>query len=228
MTTPTTTTTSTTTTTEHIGPHGNQPVTYVGPGVGEADAVLLLVHGRGGSAADMLRLGAIIATPTTAMVAPQAADNTWYPQSFLVPREQNEPYVTSALAAIKSVAAGLPAERTILVGFSQGACLASQFLLENGGKFGGAALLTGGVIGEQAPAAPPPGISLDNTPIFLASGDPDPHIPWSRVAETAALLTAMGADVTVKRYPGRPHTVTTEELNHVQAMLGKVSGQSPR
>lgn len=220
--------TSSTTTPDHIGPHGNQPVAHVGPGVGEAEAVLLLVHGRGGSAADMLRLGQIVATPTTAMVAPQAAGNTWYPHSFLAPCEQNEPYATSALAAIKSVATGLPAERTILVGFSQGACLTSQFLLENGGKFGGAAILTGGVLGETAPTIPPPDVSLDNVPLFLASGDPDPHIPWPRVEETAALFKAMGATVTTQRYPGRPHTVTTEELDHVSQMLAKVIEQGAR
>ena len=204
---------------DHIGPHANQPILHEGPQIGVAERVLVLVHGRGGSAEDMLQLGRLIATPMTALVAPSAAGSTWYPQRFIAPREQNEPFVTSALAALHAILEKLPPERTILCGFSQGACLTSQYLLENGPSLRAAAILTGGVIGETAPQHPPTATDLTGVPVLLTSGDPDPHIPWTRVEETAALLQAAGARVDLHHYPGRPHTVSKEELELLRDLL---------
>ena len=204
---------------DHIGPHANQPILHEGPQIHDAKRVLVLVHGRGGSPEDMLQLGRMIASPSTALVAPSAAGSTWYPQRFIAPREQNEPFVTSALAALHAVLDMLPPDKVVLCGFSQGACLTSQYLLENGPALRAAAIFTGGVIGDAAPQHPPTATDLTNVPVLLTSGDPDPHIPWPRVEETAALLTAAGATVDLHRYPGRPHTVSKEELELLRDLL---------
>lgn len=201
-------------------PHAGGRVLTAGKPLAQAAGAVILLHGRGGSAEDILSLAAPMNAPNLAFLAPQAAGNTWYPNSFLAPRETNEPWLTSALNRITTLLAetGLPPERVVLAGFSQGACLASTYVASHPARYGGMIALTGGIAG-------PPGTKfnyagdLGGMPALLLSGVPDPHIPWERVEETAELLSAMGAKVTLRQYPGRPHTVSMEEIKLAHDLL---------
>ena len=197
-----------------------------GPPLGEANAALILVHGRGGSAREMLLLAREIADGTVACVAPQASGHTWYPYSFLSPLEQNEPGLSSGLAVLdalvrEAIETGVPRERIALLGFSQGACLALEFVARRADRYGGVIGLSGGLIG-------PPGTprhytgSLDATPILLGCSDVDPHIPLERVEETATVLAGLGGDVTKRIYPGLGHTVNRDELDRARALLERL------
>jgi phospholipase/carboxylesterase len=205
-------------------PHAADVVLQAGAPLETADLAMVLLHGRGGSAEDILELGSALHLPNVAYVAPQAAGHTWYPLSFLAPRSANEPYLSSALVKIESVVhnleqSGLGRERIVVAGFSQGACLATEFVASHPARYGGLIAFTGGLIGP--PGSLPSSLpgELKGTPALLSSGDPDPHVPWARVEESAAILSAMGAAVTTKRYPGRPHTVTQEELELARNLL---------
>lgn len=206
-------------------PHGGQRVAAAGrPPSGAAGAVVL-VHGRGASAEDILSLAAELDRPDLAVLAPQAAGGTWYPRSFLAPLADNEPGLSSALAVLGGLiddlaAEGIAAERIVLAGFSQGACLALEFAARNPRRYGGVAGLTGGLIGPEGTPREYPG-SLAGTPVFLGAGDPDPHVPWARVEETARVLGGMGARVTLRRYPGKPHSVNRDEIEALRAMLAE-------
>jgi predicted esterase len=185
---------------------------------------MVLLHGRGGSAEDILELGSALHLQNVAYLAPQAAGHTWYPLSFLAPRNTNEPYLSSALAKVESVVqslqeAGFGRERIVVGGFSQGACLATEFVASHPARYGGLVAFTGGLIGPPGSLQSSPNGELTGTPALLCSGDPDPHVPWTRVEESAAILSGMGATVTTKRYPGRPHTVTQEELELARNLL---------
>ncbi len=194
-----------------------------GESLDRARAALILVHGRGATAESILELGAVLDAPGLACLAPQAANHTWYPHSFLAPLEQNEPGISSGLQAIDDVvarveAAGLPAERIVLGGFSQGACLASEYAARYPRRFGGLIVFSGGLIG-------PPGIkrvysgSLEGTPVFLGCSDRDFHIPRERVEESAAVFTEMDGDVTMKLYPDMGHTIIEDEMDHARRIL---------
>ncbi len=204
-------------------PHGAQPIVSAGTPLAQAAGVIILLHGRGGSAHDILGLGASIAPKGVALLAPEAAGHTWYPKSFLVPRAQNEPYLSSALARIATVVraaidAGFQAGQIALCGFSQGACLATEFTGRNPRRYAGLLAFTGALIG---PLDEPLNLigDLQGTPALLSSGDPDPHVPWSRVQQSAELLTGIGATVTTRRYAGRPHTVLQQEVHDGQLFL---------
>ena len=204
-------------------PHRGQPLARAGRPLAEARTAMILLHGRGATASGILELGRELGRDTVAYLAPQAAGGTWYPLSFLAPIEQNEPGLSSGLRALSDAVArveetGIPAERILLLGFSQGACLTSEFTARHPRRWGGVAILTGGVIGPPGTPREYPG-SLEGTPIFLGSSDPDPHVPWARVDETAEIFRGMGAEVTLRRYPGMPHTVNAEELDHVRRLL---------
>jgi predicted esterase len=208
------------------GPHQGQPVRQSGEPLTRASAALVMVHGRGGTADNILTLSEELATPGFAYLAPQAAGNSWYPLSFLSPIEQNEPGISSGLAAIADVLAtiehaGISIERTILLGFSQGACLSLEFTARAARRYGGVAGLSGGLIG---PAGTPRDYSgsLAGTPVFLGCSDVDPHIPAPRVVETAALLRRLGGDVDMRLYPGMGHTINEDELEAVRAMMRAV------
>lgn len=214
-------------------PHASVPVLREGPPPEEAPAAAILLHGRGGSAEDIMGLARALEQPRLAVLAPQAAGNAWYPQSFLAPVERNEPWLSSALDVVRRLLdilaeAGLPAGQTLLIGFSQGACLALEFVARNATRYGGVAGLAGGLIG--APGAPReyPG-SLDGTSIFLGCGDQDPWVPQERFEETAEVLTRVGADVTRRLYPGMGHLVNEDELDHVRRMASGLltAGGSP-
>lgn len=189
---------------------------------GAAGAVILL-HGRGGSAEDILSLADALYLPQVAFLAPQAAANSWYPNSFLAPRDRNEPWLTSALSTVETTVqiatdAGIPADGIVIGGFSQGACLATEFVASHPRRYGGLIAFTGGLIGPLGADLTHSG-DLAGTPAFFGSGDPDPHVPWSRVEESARILAAMGAVVTVRRYKNRPHTISAEELDFAKRLL---------
>ena len=203
--------------TTRLDPHANQPVRHVGAPLAEAKGAVVLLHGRGGSAEDILSLAQPLYRDGLAYLAPQAAGHTWYPNSFLAPREANEPYLSSALAKVGSViaeleAAGIKRDRILIAGFSQGACLATEFVASNPARYASLIAFTGGLIGPPDANLHHEG-SLVGTPALFLSGDPDPHVPWQRVQASAAELERMGALITARRYPGRPHTITAEEVD---------------
>jgi predicted esterase len=211
-------------------PHRNQPVLQSGAKVEGASGAVILLHGRGASAASILSLADALRASAVderiAFLAPQAAGSTWYPNSFLAPRKSNEPWLSSALSRVESIVnglveAGLGRERMVLCGFSQGACLATEFVASHPTRYAGLIAFTGGLIGPPGSDLSHTG-ELEGTPALLASGDPDPHVPWSRVQESAAVLEQMGAQVNIERYPGRPHTISEAEFRRAQALLASI------
>jgi maleylacetate reductase len=209
-----------------VDPHGLQPVTEAGEPLGRAP-VLILVHGRNAAPANILDLLPRLARSGFTCLAPAAAGRTWYPQSFMADVAMNEPYLTSALSMLESLvarveAAGVPRSRIVMLGFSQGACLTAEFAVRHASRFGGFILLTGGLIGPPGTSWHRPG-TFNGTPIFLGSGDPDHHVPVSRVLETAEIFGRMGAAVTTRIYPGRAHTVSDDEIIVAQAILDELT-----
>ena len=207
-------------------PHRGQPVRAAGQSLDRARAAMLMVHGRGAQAEDILSLANEFAQPEFAYLAPQAAGSTWYPNRFLAPMETNEPWLSSALEFVGNVleqitAAGIPHERTILLGFSQGACLALEFSARNARRYGGVVGLSGGLIGPEGTPREYAG-SLAGTPVFLGCSDVDFHIPKERVEETAEVLRGLGAEVTKRLYPNMDHTVNQDEIDVVRGMMQKV------
>lgn len=205
------------------GPQAGCQVLAVGRPLAEARGALVLIHGRGATAESILELADYLAQPDLAYLAPQAADYTWYPYSFLMPIERNEPYLSSALACVGEVvagveAAGIPPERIFLGGFSQGACLASEYAARNARRFGGLLLFSGGLIGPDGTPRDYPG-SLAGTPVFLGCSDSDPHIPADRVRETAVVLERLGGRVDSRLYPRMGHTINQDEMDAAAALL---------
>jgi predicted esterase len=193
---------------------------------------MVMIHGRGATAESILTLVQAIDTPGFAYLAPQAAGNTWYPNSFLSPIPSNEPGITSGLAAIadlmaRILAAAIPPERTMLLGFSQGACLALEYAARHARRYGGIAGLSGGLIGPDGTPRDYTG-SFDHTPVFLGCSDVDFHIPVERVHETARVLKKMGASVTTRLYPGMGHIVNDDEVNAVREMMLSVAAGKKR
>ncbi|WP_227375122.1 alpha/beta hydrolase [Haladaptatus halobius] len=211
------------------GPHSGQPVATAGTPIDEADAAMVLTHGRGATAESILELANEFQRPNVAYVAPQATRNTWYPQSFLAPMESNEPYLSSALALLGAVvdnldAAEIPSERTFLLGFSQGACLTTEFVARNPRRYGGVAGFSGGLIGPDVTPRDYDG-SLGGTPVYLGCSDTDPHIPVERVHETRDVLGELDGDVTERIFEGMGHGVVQEEIDHVEGMLDELLGE---
>jgi predicted esterase len=207
-------------------PHQRQPVRTAGAELETATAAMVMIHGRGATADSILTLVPAIDTPGFVYLAPQAAGNTWYPNSFLAPIPSNEPGISSGLAAIEDVmerieAAEIPAERTMLLGFSQGACLSLEYSARHARRYGGIAGLSGGLIGPDGTPRNYPG-SFAGTPVFLGCSDVDSHVPAERVRETAAVLEKMGAIVTMRLYPGMGHIVNDDEVKHVREMMAAV------
>jgi predicted esterase len=204
------------------GPHQGRPVLLAGAPFARARGALLLLHGRGAAAEDIMGLAAALDQPDLAYLAPRAAGQTWYPRRFLEPLASNEPWLSSALAAIDDVVAqlgevGLPPERVMLVGFSQGACLALEYAARHARRYGGVVGLSGGLIGPPDTPRDYPG-TLAGTPAFLGCSDVDFHIPVEAVHASAAVLERLGAAVTKRIYPGMGHTVNEDELDAVRAM----------
>ncbi len=207
-------------------PHAEQPTRTAGTPLDEADAAVLMFHGRGATAQSILSFAQEFDRDGVAYVAPQAARNTWYPQSFMAPTEQNEPWLSSALDRVGMTLdeideAGVPAEKTLLLGFSQGACLSSEYMARNAQRYGGLAALSGGLIGPEGTPREYDG-SLDGTPVFVGCSDQDPHIPLERVHETADVLEGLDADVDERVYEGMGHTVNEDELAAVDELIGNL------
>lgn len=198
------------------GPHANAAVRGAGVKLEEASAAMILLHGRGSTAEDILSLSAFFLQQGLAFVAPQAEGYAWYPYRFLEPIGRNEPYLSSALELVGELVKDLethdiPPERIFLGGFSQGACLASEFVLRNPRRYAGLLVFSGGYIGPLDMRRTPAG-DLGGMPALIGCSDVDPHIPLERVKETAALLGEMGAEVTERIYPGMGHTINDEEI----------------
>lgn len=196
-----------------------------GESLAKARAAMILVHGRGATAADIMTVGAELMHPGFAYLAPQAEGNAWYPHPFTAPLEANEPYLSAALGVIENLLARvegtIPAQRVILLGFSQGACLTLEFAARHARRYGGVVGLSGGLIGPTDTPRDYAG-SFDGTPVFLGCSDIDPHIPKERVIETGEVFKRMGANVTVRLYPGMGHTVSQDEIDAVREIVESV------
>jgi len=209
-----------------MDPHANQPVVEAGAPLGRAP-VVIMIHGRNAGPSNILDLVPSLARPAFTYLAPAAAGRTWYPRSFMAEIAANEPYLTSALGALEMLvrrveASGVSRSRIVILGFSQGACLAAEFAVRHASRFGGLILLTGGVIGPAGTVWRPAG-AFEGTPVFLGTGNPDSHVPVSRVQETATLLATAGAAVTMRVYPDRPHTVSDDEIAAARVVLDEVA-----
>lgn len=204
----------------------NLPVLQAGKPLADAKAAMILIHGRGANAQAIIGLHTVLPHPDMIYLAPNAEDGSWYPYSFLSPIAQNEPYLSEALQMIADLvahveAAGIPPEKIVLGGFSQGACLASEYVARHARRYGGLLVFSGGVIGPLGTPRAYPG-SLDGTPVFIGCSDVDAHIPLERVHETAEVFTRLGARVTKKIYPGMGHTVIKNEVDHALKIVMEV------
>ncbi|WP_436911809.1 alpha/beta hydrolase [Halosimplex marinum] len=205
------------------GPHQGQQLATGGTPLEEAEAAMILVHGRGATAESILQMGRQLHEDGVALLAPQAARNTWYPNSFLEPVESNEPGRSSGLRAVEDALdeandAGIPTEKVIILGFSQGACLGTEFVARNPRRYGGHIAFSGGLIGETIDPDEFEG-SLEATPSFVGCSDVDPHIPEERVHVTTKVLEKLEADVEERIYPGMGHGVNDDEVEYVSGMV---------
>jgi phospholipase/carboxylesterase len=194
-----------------------------GKPLAETGKALILLHGRGATAASILPLAHELGADDFTLYAPQATNNTWYPYSFMAPAAQNQPALDSALELIDETVKGIQAQGIAskdiyLLGFSQGACLTSEYATRHAQRYGGLLIFTGGLIGQELATDTYTG-NFDGTPVLITTGDPDPHVPVSRVDETVKKMEGMGAQVTRKVYPGRPHTILQEELELAKKIL---------
>lgn len=201
--------------------HGYDLLTE-GKSLSEAENALILLHGRGADAEDIILLAEDFCDESFYVVAPRATGNSWYPESFLVPEERNEPWLSSAVGVVKRLidetSAYIPVERIYVMGFSQGACLALEVTARYAMKYAGVAAFSGGLIGSRIEPAKYKGDFM-GTKIFIGNSDQDPHIPLKRTQESASLLESMAADVNLKIYPGMPHTIIRDEIDTVIGMM---------
>ena len=204
--------------------HG-QRVVEAGEPVRSARAAMVLLHGRGATAEDILTVAAEVAMPGWAFLAPQAAGNTWYPNPFTAPLESNEPYLTAALdtvtRAVERAETHVPAQRIVVLGFSQGACLTLEWSARHARRYGAVIGLSGGLIGPEGTPRDYAG-GFDGTPAFLGCSDIDPHIPMPRVVEAGEVLKRMGAEVAVRFYPGMGHLVGIEEIGAIRELMAAI------
>ena len=194
----------------------NKQIVKDGKPAADAKKAIVMLHGRGGSAEDIISLKRVLDISEMAIYAPKATNNSWYPYSFMAPAIQNQPALDSALEVIDQVvkdieADGIAAENIYFAGFSQGACLTLEYTTRNAKRYGGIIAFTGGLIGEELNEAHYQG-DFAGTPVFISTGDPDPHVPVSRVKESIAILERLDAFVTFAIYPGRQHTISSAEI----------------
>ncbi|WP_295128183.1 dienelactone hydrolase family protein [uncultured Chitinophaga sp.] len=204
--------------------HSKKIVT-AGTDINEAKKALIMIHGRGGSAEDILSIANYLNVDGYALLAPQATNNTWYPYSFMAPPAQNEPFLSSALEVLTDVvkeveAAGIMKENIYFLGFSQGACLTMEFVTRNAAKYGGAVAFTGGLIGDKIYPDNYKG-DFGQTPVFIGTSNPDPHVPVERVHATVNILKNMNADVTDRIYDNMGHTISQDEINLANQLVFK-------
>lgn len=209
-------------------PHAGQPLATAGAPLGKSPVVMIMVHGRNAAPANILSFIPSFGRPDITYVAPAAAGGTWYPLSFMAEKEKNEPGISSGLWVLDQlvrhvVSSGIRKDRIVLLGFSQGACLTSEFAASHADRYGGVVLYSGGLIG-------PPGTtwnysgSFDGTPVFLGCSDVDAHVPKTRVDESAAVFTRMGAAVTERIFPGMGHLVNEAEIAFARSLLDEITG----
>ncbi len=208
-------------------PHAGQRVVHTGAPLETARAAMIMVHGRNAGPENILELAPVLDRPEFAYLAPAAANETWYPFSFMSPREKNEPGISSGLFVIESLVSdlltrGFDSRSIMLLGFSQGACLASEFAIRHPRRYGGVMALSGGLIGPPATTWDDVTASLDGMPVFLGCSDVDSHIPAERVLESEAVFRRLGASVTRRLYPGMGHTVIPDEIENVQRVMDEV------
>jgi predicted esterase len=211
-----------------VKPHAGQPLATAGAPLGKSPVAMILVHGRNALPANILSFVPTFGRPDITYLAPAAAGGTWYPLSFMADTEKNEPGISSGLWVLEQlvehvVRAGIRKDRIVLLGFSQGACLTSQFAASHAGRYGGVVLYSGGLIGPPGTTWNSPG-SFNGTPVFLGCSDVDAHVPKTRVDESAAVFRRMGATVTERIYPGMGHLVNDEEIAFTRTLLDEVSG----
>lgn len=188
-----------------------------------ARKALIMIHGRGGSAEDILSLANYLDVKDYALIAPQATGNTWYPYSFMAPPAQNEPWLSSALDVLNEtvngiIAGGISRNNIYFLGFSQGACLTLEFVTRNAARYGGVAAFTGGLIGDRIYPENYKG-TFDGTPVFIGTSNPDPHVPVERVKATEKVLSEAGADITVNIYNNMGHTISQDEINLANKLI---------
>ncbi len=198
-----------------------------GKKISDANRVLIMIHGRGGSAEDILSLSNYLKVREYALLAPQATNNTWYPHSFMAPPVQNEPWLSSALQLLKDVvhdatASGIALDQVYFLGFSQGACLTLEFVTRNAAKYGGIVAFTGGLIGDKIYHENYQG-DFDGTPVFIGTSNPDPHVPVARVYASSNILKDMNALVTEKVYDNMGHTINQDEIDSANKLVFKFS-----
>jgi len=208
-------------------PHEGQPLEQSGPPPGQSAAVVILAHGRNAGPSNILDLARRLDRPDLTYLAPAAAGRTWYPNSFMAGIASNEPGLSSGLAVLGTLvarieAAGVPQSKIVLAGFSQGACLVSEFAIRQAARFGGVLAFSGGAIGPPGTTWNYPG-RFDGTPVFLGCSDQDAHVPEARVRETAEVFARMGADVTLRIYSGMGHLVNEDEISFARGLLDKVA-----
>ena len=205
-------------------PHG-QRIVEAGEDLRSARAAMILVHGRGATAEDIMTIASEVQQPGWAYFAPQAAGNTWYPNPFTAPLESNQPYLDAALDTVtrlvERVEMRVPAQRIVLLGFSQGACLTLEWTARHARRYGAVVGLSGGLIGPDDTPRNYQG-RFDGTPVFLGCSDIDPHIPMPRVVDTGEVLKKMGAEVAVRFYPGMGHLVSLEELATIRELMAGI------
>jgi len=191
----------------------------------EAGAALVMIHGRGGTAQNIVSLTDSLNVAGMAIYAPQAANNSWYPYSFMAADKMNQPALSSALDTIDQLvqqikADGIPEEKIYFLGFSQGACLTLDYITRHAKTYGGAVAFTGGLIGGALDLNNYQG-DFNGTPVLITTGNPDPHVPLTRVEESVAIIKNLGADVTLKVYLGRPHTISQQEIDLANQIVFK-------
>jgi phospholipase/carboxylesterase len=194
-----------------------------GKSLKEAEKALIMVHGRGANARDILGLVSHLNVSEYALLAPEATNNTWYPYSFMAKPEQNEPWLSSALNLLKEAVdeatnQGIAAENIYFLGFSQGACLTLEYVTRNAQKFGGVVAYTGGLIGDKINQENYSG-DFNGTPIFIGTGNPDPHVPLERVNESVSILQKMNAKVHLQVHEGRPHSISPDEIEEANRLI---------
>ncbi len=211
-----------------LPPHASQMVLRAGVPLAEAHLAVILIHGRGAGPRNIMDLAPSIDHPDAAYLAPAAQGGTWYPQSFMAPTSQNEPGLGSGISVIHGlmdevIGAGIPAERIVLLGFSQGACLAATAAHRRPMRYGGVIAFSGGLIGPPETTWPEAG-DFRATPVFFGCSDQDAHVPASRVRESEAVFRRMQAEVTARIYPGMGHLVNEDEIRFAKELLGRLGG----
>jgi predicted esterase len=205
--------------------HHGQRIVEAGEPLVSARAAMILLHGRGATAEDIMAIAAEVHQPGWAYLAPQAAGNAWYPNPFTAALESNEPYLTAAFdmvsGLVERIESTVPAQRVVLLGFSQGGCLILEWAARNARRYGGVVGLSAGLIGPEGTPRDYAG-EFDATPVFLGCSDIDPYIPMSRVVDSGEVFKRMDAVVTVRFYPGMAHTVSVEELATLRELIASI------